>query len=165
MNPGLIALLAALVATVVIAVVMQRRNGRFRQVGTASAVAPPTADAGEDAPEEDDPAAESRTLVVTADEIGAPLGERLTLLQFSSAFCSPCRATRTLLADVTADRDDVAHVEIDAESHLELVRRVNVLRTPTVLVLDGAGTVVGRASGVPRREQVLAVVDGDARSS
>lgn len=165
MNPGLIALLAALVATVVIAVVMQRRNGRFRQVGTASAVAPPTADAGEDAPGADDPAAESRPLVVTADEIGAPLGERLTLLQFSSAFCSPCRATRTLLADVTADRDDVAHVEIDAESHLELVRRVNVLRTPTVLVLDGAGTVVGRASGVPRREQVLAVVDGDARSS
>ncbi len=163
MNPGLTALLAALVATVVIAVVMQRRNGRFRQV--ESAVAPSTADAGYDGPGADDPPAESRTLAVTAEEIGAPLGERLTLLQFSSAFCSPCRATRTLLADVTADRDDVAHVEIDAESHLELVRRVNVLRTPTVLVLDGAGTVVGRASGVPRREQVLAVVDGEPRSS
>ncbi len=30
------------------------------------------------------------------------LGERATLLQFSSAFCAPCRATRRTLADVAA---------------------------------------------------------------
>ena len=38
--------------------------------------------------------------VLTAAELGAELGERATLVQFSSAFCSPCRATRTLLRDV-----------------------------------------------------------------
>jgi len=85
-------------------------------------------------------------------------GERATLLQFSSAFCVPCRATRRVLADVAAVVPGVAHVEVDAEDHLELVRRVGVLRTPTTLVLDAAGREVSRAGGVPRKEQVLAAL-------
>ncbi len=86
------------------------------------------------------------------------LGERATLLQFSSAFCAPCRATRRVLADVAAAVPGVAHVEIDAEHHLDLVRRVGVLRTPTTLVLDGRGHEVTRAAGAPRKEQVLSAL-------
>jgi len=93
--------------------------------------------------------------VLTADDLGRPLGERATLLHFSSAFCAPCRATRTLLKDVADRVDGVALVEIDAESHLELVRRLDIMRTPTVLVLDPRGTIVRRASGLPRRDQVV----------
>jgi thiol-disulfide isomerase/thioredoxin len=85
----------------------------------------------------------------------AQLGERATLLQFSSAFCAPCRATRRTLAEVAAVVPGVAHVEIDAEHHLDLVRRLQVLRTPTTLVLDSQGREVSRASGAPRKEQVL----------
>ena len=96
--------------------------------------------------------------ILTADDIGSVLGTRATLLQFSSAFCSPCRATRTLLADVAGRLDGVAHVEIDAESHLDLVRRLGVMRTPTVLVLDAHGVIVRRASGLPHRDQVLAAL-------
>ena len=96
--------------------------------------------------------------VLTVDDLGRPLGKRATLIHFSSAFCSPCRATRTLLTDVADRIDGVAVVEIDAESHLELVRRLDVMRTPTVLVLDPRGAVVRRASGLPRREQVLAAL-------
>jgi thiol-disulfide isomerase/thioredoxin len=96
--------------------------------------------------------------VLTADDLGRPLGERATLIHFSSAFCAPCRAARTLLTDVANRVDGVAVVEIDAESHLELVRRLDVMRTPTVLVLDPRGAVVRRASGLPRREQVLAAL-------
>jgi thiol-disulfide isomerase/thioredoxin len=86
------------------------------------------------------------------------LGERATLLQFSSAFCAPCRATRRILADVAATVPGVVHVEIDAEHHLELVRRVGVLRTPTTLVLDAHGHEVTRAAGAPRTDQVIAAV-------
>jgi hypothetical protein len=49
----------------------------------------------------------------------------------------------------------VRHVEVDAEHHLELVRAVGVLRTPTTLVLDARGAEVTRAAGAPRKEQVL----------
>ncbi len=88
----------------------------------------------------------------------ASLGERATLLQFSSAFCAPCRATRQVLAAVADQVPGVRHVEIDAEHHLELVRRLGVLRTPTTLVLDGSGRELSRAGGAPRREQVLAAL-------
>ncbi|MEY3894321.1 MAG: hypothetical protein RIR78_1099, partial [Actinomycetota bacterium] len=47
---------------------------------------------------------------------------------------------------------------IDAESHLELVRELNILSTPTTLFLNGAGVEVGRAMGTPKRAQVIAAV-------
>ena len=91
-------------------------------------------------------------------DIGSPLGERATLVQFSTAFCQPCRATRRILADVSGTVPGVAHVEVDAESHLELVRRLDVRRTPTVLVLDAEGRIVRRASGQPRTVDVVAAL-------
>ena len=88
-------------------------------------------------------------------ELGTPFGSRVTLLQFSSAFCSPCRATRALIADITADMADVVHVDMDAESHLDLVNRLNIISTPTTLILNSAGVEVGRAIGAPKRNQVV----------
>ncbi|GHJ96410.1 hypothetical protein SNE510_59290 [Streptomyces sp. NE5-10] len=89
---------------------------------------------------------------------GAELGERATLVQFSTAFCQPCRATRRVLDEVAAMVPGVAHVEIDAEEHLGLVRDLGVTRTPTVLVLDAAGRIVRRAAGQPRRADVIAAL-------
>ena len=87
------------------------------------------------------------------------LGERATLLQFSSAFCAPCRATRRTLGEVVAVTPGVAHLEVDAEQHLDVVRRLGILRTPTTLVLDRAGREVTRAAGAPTKQQVLAALD------
>ena len=86
------------------------------------------------------------------------LGERATLLQFSSAFCAPCRATRRVLGEVAGLVPGVTHVEVDAEQHLDAVRRLRVLRTPTTLILDPVGREVSRASGLPQRDQVLAAL-------
>ena len=129
---GILVLVAVLVVSTAYGLVSRRRSGQVReqQVDTAERL--------------------------SADVIGADLGGRATLLQFSSAFCAPCRATRVILADVAAATDGVTHVEVDAESHLDLVRRLGILSTPTTLVLDGEGRVRGRATGQPRREQVLA---------
>ncbi|GGV71912.1 thioredoxin family protein [Streptomyces massasporeus] len=93
-----------------------------------------------------------------AAELGAELGERATLVQFSSAFCAPCRATRRVLGEVAAVVPGVTHVEIDAEAHLDLVRRLDILKTPTVLVLDADGRVVRRATGQPRKADVIAAL-------
>jgi thiol-disulfide isomerase/thioredoxin len=102
-------------------------------------------------------AAPASTSVFDEDELG-PLGERATLVQFSSAFCAPCRATRRVLDEVATRVQGVRHVEIDAESHLELVRRLDVRRTPTVFVLDATGAVVRRAVGQPRTPDVVAAL-------
>jgi thiol-disulfide isomerase/thioredoxin len=96
-----------------------------------------------------------RAGIITAQMIGAPLGTRASLVQFSSAFCTPCRATRALLENVVEGLNDVVHIDIDAEDHLELVRELNILSTPTTLILDSKGHEVGRAVGAPKREHVL----------
>ena len=96
--------------------------------------------------------------LITQEMIGAELGSRVTVVQFSSAFCSPCRATRMLLEDVTAEMSDVAYVEIDAEANLELVRTLDIRSTPTTLFLDRTGHEVGRAMGAPKRDQVLSAI-------
>jgi thiol-disulfide isomerase/thioredoxin len=95
---------------------------------------------------------------MTVAGLGQPLGARATLLQFSSSFCAPCRAARQLLADVAAHTDGVAHLEIDVADRLDLVRQLDVRRTPTVFVLGPQGQITRRASGVPRRDDVLAAV-------
>ena len=91
-------------------------------------------------------------------EIGGEFGSRATFVQFSSAFCTPCRATRALLSDLTADLDDVRHIEIDAEKNLDLVRKLDIRSTPTTLVLNGEGVEIGRAIGAPKRAEILATL-------
>lgn len=52
----------------------------------------------------------------------------------------------------------MAHIEIDAEAHLDLVRELDILKTPTVLVLDAEGRIVRRAAGQPRKADVVAAL-------
>ena len=111
-----------------------------------------------------DPAVQGEPAVVAAAgadlvaAVGHELGERATLLQFSSAFCAPCRATRRVLGDVADLVEGVTHVEVDAEHHLEATRALGILRTPTTVVLDAAGAEVTRATGAPTRDQVLSAL-------
>ncbi|MEU1314770.1 thioredoxin family protein [Streptomyces tibetensis] len=131
---GLVVCVAVLAAASAYGVLQRRRNGRVRVRGR---------DDGKR---------------LDAAELGAELGERATLVQFSSAFCAPCRATRRVLGEVAGVVPGVTHVEIDAEAHLDLVRRLDILKTPTVLVLDADGRVVRRATGQPRKTDVIAAL-------
>jgi thiol-disulfide isomerase/thioredoxin len=131
-------LAAVLAGATVAGLVWQRRQGRLRAVA---------------------PGAPADSLLTTLAELGEVPGERATLVQFSSAFCAPCRATKRILSDVAGVVPGVRHVEIDAESHLDVVRRLNILKTPTTLVLDGAGRVTQRAAGQPRKDEVLAALE------
>ena len=91
-------------------------------------------------------------------------GERATLVHFSSAFCAPCRATRRVLAGAAEQIPGVLHLEIDAESHLDLVRRLGIVKTPTTLVLGADGREVFRGTGQPRIGDVLAALGLAVRS-
>ena len=131
---GVLILVGVLVLSTVAGLVHRSRNGKVREVVA------------------DD------SLHGVLAELGEAPGERATLLQFSSAFCAPCRATRRVLGEVIDLVPGVAHVEVDAEQHLELVRRLDVRKTPTTLVLDAGGREVKRASGQPRKADVLAAL-------
>ena len=94
---------------------------------------------------------------LTADDLGIDLDPRATLVQFSSKVCQYCGPTRRVLTEI-ADRHTVAYLDIDAEERLDLARRLSVLRTPTVLLLDGKGRITHRVSGPPRRAELVAAV-------
>ncbi|AVH61611.1 MULTISPECIES: TlpA family protein disulfide reductase [Streptomyces] len=131
---GLVVCVAVLVLASAYGVLHRRRSGRVRVRGR---------DGGKR---------------LGAAELGEGLGERATLVQFSSAFCAPCRATRRVLTEVADMVPGVSHVEIDAEDHLDLVRDLGILKTPTVLVLDADGRIIRRATGQPRKADVIAAL-------
>jgi len=139
MTAGVIVLIVVLVVLTPLGLIWRRRQGQLRTPREAQAQDP----------------ARGR---LSAADLRQDLGPRATLVQFSSAFCAPCRATRQVLGDVAGLVDGVAYVEIDAESRLDLVRRLNVLSTPTVLVLGPDGAITKQATGLPRKPDVLAAL-------
>jgi thiol-disulfide isomerase/thioredoxin len=94
------------------------------------------------------------------ERLGAtPADADLTVVQFSTAFCGPCRATKARLQQLQATRPGLAVVQVDAESHLDEVRALDVRRTPTLFYLDREGRLIGRSSGAPAPAELTALVD------
>ena len=100
------------------------------------------------------------TVAPAFDRLGVrPGAADLTVVQFSTAFCQPCRATKARLEQLQATRPGLAVVHVDAESHLDEVRELDVRRTPTLFYLGRDGRLIGRSSGAPRPEQLTALVE------
>jgi thiol-disulfide isomerase/thioredoxin len=138
---GLIACLVVLAGATAFGMAWRRRNGRLAAPGSAPGGGPQLGPA----------------------ELGQPLGPRATLLQFSSEFCAPCRATRQILADVASGAEGVRHVEVDAGERMDLVRLLDVRRTPTVFVLGPDGRIARRGSGLMNKAEVLQAL-GEVRA-
>ena len=135
---GIWVLVAALVGAVVLAWWTRTRDGAVRTVGEEQAAVVPDA----------------------LSRLGVRPGDAdLTVVQFSTAFCAPCRATKARLQQLQATRPGLAVVHVDAESHLDEVRELDVRRTPTLFYVGRDGALVGRSSGAPRPEELTAVVD------
>ena len=131
---GLIACLVVLAGATAFGMAWRRRDGRLAAPRSAATGGGPR---------------------LGAAELGQPLGPRATLLQFSSEFCAPCRATRQILADVASGVEGVRHVEVDAGERMDLVRLLDVRRTPTVFVLGPDGRIARRGSGLMNKADVL----------
>jgi thiol-disulfide isomerase/thioredoxin len=159
MSLGAWVLLAAVAAALGFGAWRATSDGRFRGLHRVRGVAGPVAGTDSTGSTDEGVVAADEGSVLAGTAYDALRGERATLLQFSSAFCAPCRSTRRILADVASTVPGVSHVEVDAEEHLDLVRAVGVLRTPTTLVLDARGREVTRASGAPKPAQVLAALE------
>jgi thioredoxin-related protein len=97
-------------------------------------------------------------LKISEDEFGEKYGSRLTILQFSTTFCSECRTAKAIVKDVVKDSKDITYVEVDAESNLDLVRRVDIRSTPTTIFLDSKGFEIARAKGAPKRDQLIKAI-------
>src|SRR4051812_12508849 len=106
-----LALVGLVLVSALVAVVLKRREGRLRKVADGD--------------------------VLSAADLGQPLGDDVTFVHSSTSPCPSCRAVRRVLGEHAAATAGAAHAEVDAEERLDLARRLHILRTPTVVVLDG----------------------------
>lgn len=77
-------------------------------------------------------------------------GEKITLLQFSSDFCSSCKQTSVLLGNVEKSQKGLLHIDLDIGDRLDLAKTFSILTTPTILILNSRGEVVSRIVGAPK---------------
>jgi len=128
---NLILLLSLLAFLFVLGYWQRLRNGKFRKVNGLS---------------------------ISEVELNQKLGRKATLVQFSTTFCSECRTAKAIVRDVVKDFKDITYVEVDAESNLDLVRRVDIRSTPTTIFLDSNGFEIARAKGAPKRDQLIKAI-------
>jgi thioredoxin-related protein len=128
---NLILLLSLLAFLFVLGYWQRLRNGKFRKVNGLS---------------------------ISEVELNQKLGRKATLVQFSTTFCSECRTAKAIVRDVVKDFKDITYVEVDAESNLDLVRRVDIRSTPTTIFLDSKGFEIARAKGAPKRDQLIKAI-------
>jgi thioredoxin-related protein len=63
-----------------------------------------------------------------------------------------------MVNDVVKELTDIAYIELDAESNLDLVRRVDIRSTPTTIFLNSKGFEIARAKGAPKRDQLIKAI-------
>ena len=138
---GGLAVIAVLVLASAFGIYRQRTDGRVRVVAADDQSSIPTPS--------------------TASPFAAfgEMGEHATIVQFSATVCAPCRAAHVIAGEVAAQVPGVTHLDINAEHNMELVKEFGIMRTPTILVLDGLGRLSARITGVPRREELLIALD------
>jgi thioredoxin-related protein len=95
---------------------------------------------------------------ISESKFGGNYGSRLTILQFSTTFCSECRTAKAIVKDVVKDSTDISYIEVDAESNLDLVRRADIRSTPTTIFLDSNGFEIARVKGAPKRDQLIKAI-------
>lgn len=143
MSPVVLRLLLVLLLLVVVTLVglwWNRRDGRVRRTD-------------DDAP---------RVAAHHLDAVGLDLADaEAGAVLLGSPTCTPCVAVERILGELSATRPDFRWVKVDAADHLELTEAHNVMRVPTLLVVDGERRLLARTSGVPDAADLAAVLDGD----
>lgn len=93
--------------------------------------------------------------VIEPSRLGAEaLGERATLLQFSTDTCGKCPAVHRTLFDVAAGHEGVTHLNVDLTHRPDIAKHFHVVQTPTTFILDSNGAVQTRFGGAARRDVV-----------
>lgn len=130
---GVIILIVALAVAVAVGAAMKARSGKIQSFDRTDPSGSPDVS--------------TPVNVLTEGDLGVPLGDRATLVQFSTEFCAFCPQTRELLTELAGENPGVQFAEVDAAENMDLTRRFKVFSTPTVLVLRPGGEVASRSSG------------------
>jgi thioredoxin 1 len=73
------------------------------------------------------------------------------LVDFTAAWCPPCRIMKPVLDELDAARDDLRVVEVDVDASLDVAARYGVLSMPTFMLFRSGEPVLTLVGARPRR--------------
>jgi thioredoxin 1 len=70
-------------------------------------------------------------------EAGGPV-----LVDFTAAWCPPCRSMKPILAEIAAERPSLRVAQLDVETHQRVAAAYEVLAMPTFIVFRGGQPIL-----------------------
>jgi thioredoxin 1 len=83
------------------------------------------------------------------------------VVDFTAAWCGPCRVMDPVLAELAAERDDVRFVKVDVDQNQATAARYGVMSMPTFMVFKHgapAATLVGSRPKRKLTQEIDAVI-------
>jgi thioredoxin 1 len=77
--------------------------------------------------------------------------DKPVLVDFTAAWCPPCRVMNPILAELAADRDDLRVVSVDTDDNQETAARYGVLGMPTFMLFRNGAPVLTLVGARPRK--------------
>src|SRR4051794_18986757 len=90
---------------------------------------------------------------VTDDSFQADVleAEQPVLVDFTAAWCPPCRVMKPVLAELAAERADLRIVHVDVDTQQQVAARYDVLSMPTFVLFRGGEPVLRLVGSRPKR--------------
>ena len=98
-----------------------------------------------------------RTTTATFDD-DVLRADRPVLVDFTAAWCGPCRMVTPVLTQIAQERPDLRVLEVDADTNPELTLRYRVLGLP-FMGLFRDGELVAGLTGARPKSAILRSVD------
>jgi thioredoxin 1 len=90
---------------------------------------------------------------ITDDAFAAEVleSDKPVLVDFTAAWCPPCRVMNPILAELANERDDLRVVSLDVDDNQETAARYGVLSMPTFMLFRAGEPVLRLVGSRPRK--------------
>jgi thioredoxin 1 len=90
---------------------------------------------------------------ITDDAFAAEVleSDKPVLVDFTAAWCPPCRVMNPILAELAEQRDDLRVVSLDVDDNQETAARYGVLSMPTFMLFRAGEPVLTLVGSRPRK--------------
>lgn len=80
-----------------------------------------------------------------------------TIYYFTADWCSPCKKTKPIVADLMREQTQAGFQIIDADSEIDLIKTFDIKSIPTFILFHD-GIEQKRVTGAQTREQLLELI-------
>src|SRR3954449_5695640 len=86
--------------------------------------------------------------------------EKPVLVDFTAAWCPPCRAMNPILDEIAQNRDDLRIVKLDVDDNQTIAAQYGVMSMPTFMLFNHGAPVQTLVGSRPRKRLELELEEG-----